>query len=422
MADFKIQFEWEDSPRARAPELDATWARLEINIGSESATKVEANRSQSVRRGIYVPLYPVAEWMIANWWSLWDEWRRDGRESGHCLLAAREGFALPDLRFWPTETTMQVTWQPLDSPSAGVSFLSGGNEVVAKPQVRQEFCRMIQSVLDRLELRKVPGSHLAEEWAAIQSAEQDPEQRAFCERAARLGCDPFAMDDQLAQQLEQVGSLLPAGLLDDFCDSIQAAEITSASQAVEDFLAKARLERPVAGRWPECAAELQKYASSIPWQEGYQQARALRLHLGLQSASLVNLQTLQEQMGSLEIRHLAPFGGIDAVSAPSLTSAPVLGLRDRPREDQTRFNICRALANSLKSEQPSLVTRGRSEYQQRNRAFAAEFLAPAELIRNRIKRTRLGDEDVEELAREFQVSDLVVRHQIQNHRLASLYA
>ena len=56
MADFKIQFEWEDSPRARAPELDATWARLEIDIGSESATKVEATRSQSVRRGIYVPV------------------------------------------------------------------------------------------------------------------------------------------------------------------------------------------------------------------------------------------------------------------------------------------------------------------------------------------------------------------------------
>ena len=422
MADFKIQFEWEDSPRARAPELDATWARLEIDIGSESATKVEATRSQSVRRGIYVPLYPVAEWMIVNWWSLWHEWRKDGRECGHHLLTAREGFALPDVRFWPTETTMEVTWQPLDSPSAGVSFLSGGNEVVPKPVVRQEFCRLIQSVLERLESRKVPDSYLAEEWAAIQSAEQDPEQRAFCERAARLGCDPFAMDDQLAHRLEQVGSLLPDGLLDDFCDSIQTAEFTSASQAVEDFLAKARSESPAAGRWSECAAQLQKHASSIPWKEGYQQARALRLHLGLQSTSLVNLQTLQEQMGSLEIRHLAPFGGIDAVSAPSLTSAPVLGLRDRPREDQTRFNICRALANSLKSEQPSLVTRGRSEYQQRNRAFAAEFLAPAELIRNRIKRTRLGDEDVEELAREFQVSDLIVRHQIQNHHLARLDA
>ena len=205
--------------------------------------------------------------MIVNWWSLWHEWRKDGRECGHHLLTAREGFALPDVRFWPTETTMEVTWQPLDSPSAGVSFLSGGNEVVPKPVVRQEFCRLIQSVLERLESRKVPDSYLAEEWAAIQSAEQDPEQRAFCERAARLGCDPFAMDDQLAHRLEQVGSLLPDGLLDDFCDSIQTAEFTSASQAVEDFLAKARSESPAAGRWSECAAQLQKHASSIPWKE-----------------------------------------------------------------------------------------------------------------------------------------------------------
>jgi hypothetical protein len=82
MLDFRFQFEWEDSPRVRAPELDATWARLEIYARDEPITKVEAKRAQSVRTGIYVPLYPIAEWIVANWWFLWDEWRADGATPG----------------------------------------------------------------------------------------------------------------------------------------------------------------------------------------------------------------------------------------------------------------------------------------------------------------------------------------------------
>jgi hypothetical protein len=63
-----------------------------------------------VRFGIYVPLFPVAEWMVSNWFFLWDEWRSDAPRDRHNLLTAREGFALPDLTFRPTESHMELTW------------------------------------------------------------------------------------------------------------------------------------------------------------------------------------------------------------------------------------------------------------------------------------------------------------------------
>src|ERR1039458_3812421 len=106
MSEFQLRFEWEESPRVRAPELDATWARMEIYAHGDAVTRVESRRSQSVRTGIYVPLFPIAEWMVANWWFLWEEWRGDAGGPRHCLLAAREGFVLPDIRFLPTETKM----------------------------------------------------------------------------------------------------------------------------------------------------------------------------------------------------------------------------------------------------------------------------------------------------------------------------
>ena len=116
MTEFAIRFEWEESPRVRAPELSATWARLEVHVDDKVITRVDAERSGSVRTGIYVPLFPIAEWMVSNWFFLWDEWRLDAPPARHRLLSAREGFALPDLTFHPTESHMELAWRRLRAP------------------------------------------------------------------------------------------------------------------------------------------------------------------------------------------------------------------------------------------------------------------------------------------------------------------
>jgi hypothetical protein len=143
--------------------------------------------------------------------------------------------------------------------------------------------------------------------------------------------------------------------------------------------------------------------------------------LGLTGALTTDLNAfLTRSLGSFDIREVAVSSRIDAISAPTQTGAPLFGYRPHLREENKRFILCRALSDHLASGQPSLVTRGATEHQQRNRAFAAEFLAPADSIRERIDRDRVGEEDIEELAQDFQVSDLVIRHQIQNHHLARL--
>jgi len=428
MLDFRFQFEWEDSPHARTPELDATWARLEIHAGEEPITKVEAKRAQSVRTGIYVPLYPIAEWMVTNWWFLWDEWRADGRKGRHSLLAAREGFVLPDLSFLPTETQMELVWRPAAtaqsvSNSAGVLFLSSGSGIAPKVLVREEFRRLVEAVIERLNVRRVQGSYLLQEWRAIQDAERDPEQKAFCERAARLGCDPFDVEDSVATQIEHIGVVLPEPVVEDFCDAIPLAQMVSGAEAVRNFLDSAAAAASQQGRWLEFRNRLGWQGTGIPWRDGYNEARALRSSLGLTGPIASDLDSLLiRELGSFEIRDFALPSCIDAISAPTQSGAPVVGYRSHLREENKRFILCRALSDHLASGQPSLVTRSGTEHQQRNRAFAAEFLAPAESIKERIGGERVGEEDIEELAQEFQVSDLVIRHQIQNHNLAWLGA
>ncbi len=148
---------------------------------------------------------------------------------------------------------------------------------------------------------------------------------------------------------------------------------------------------------------------------------ALRSYLGLNGPIAAGLDSfLSGALGSFEVKGFAAPSRIDAVSAPAQTHAPVFGFPPGLREAQRRFSLCRALCDHLVSGQPSLVTRSRTEHQQRSRAFAAEFLAPADSIRERIGGDRVVEEDIEELARVFEVSDLVIRHQIQNHNLAWL--
>lgn len=70
MNQLTFDFEWKDPGGARGPELSATWARLEIRVGDVPVTRVDDLRARSVRNAIYGPLYPVAEWIVSNWWSL----------------------------------------------------------------------------------------------------------------------------------------------------------------------------------------------------------------------------------------------------------------------------------------------------------------------------------------------------------------
>jgi len=71
-------------------------------------------------------------------------------------------------------------------------------------------------------------------------------------------------------------------------------------------------------------------------------------------------------------------------------------------------------------EGPLLLSSVPTRLQQQSRAFAAELLAPAELIRPRLVGDEVSQEQVGDLAAEFDVSPYVIEHQIQNHRLALL--
>src|ERR1700691_3693507 len=153
MSSFRILFDWEDPAGVRGPELAATWARLEILVDGTPLTELEDLRTKAIRSGVYVPLYPLAEWLAANWWHLWYEDRAHQEPPAfarHSFLAAREGFALPDIRIWPTESRILIECWPYEHVHAGVRFLNRLDLSLDMEGVRDETIRLIEAVLDKL--------------------------------------------------------------------------------------------------------------------------------------------------------------------------------------------------------------------------------------------------------------------------------
>jgi len=222
--------------------------------------------------------------------------------------------------------------------------------------------------------------------------------------------------------LEELDKLLPPEVIDDCCDAVTLHEIPSGVKAIADFLAHVNAE-PKGGRDHVYSPESLKVSDSLaPWQYGYRQARQLRSEFGIGGPIGDDLDpVLRETLGSFEVHAFEAPDGIDTIVAPNRARVPWFGIPNRVIRPQSwRFVLCRALSDYLAMSGPSLVTRAQTEHQQRNRAFAAEFLAPAESSRERLAADRVSDEELEDLAQHFGVSGFVIRHQIENHRLARI--
>ncbi len=66
----QLLVDWEPAEGITAPELAATWCRLEVRVAGRVVSAVEDERTSSMRRAIFTSAYPLAEWIAENWWLL----------------------------------------------------------------------------------------------------------------------------------------------------------------------------------------------------------------------------------------------------------------------------------------------------------------------------------------------------------------
>jgi len=262
---------------------------------------------------------------------------------------------------------------------------------------------------------------LQEEWKAILEAAS--EEQKFCEASASLGLDPYSLNEESARTIVQVGETLPKSLVREF---FCAADFASLNEQLRGLLEALEMSRSNPANLEPLKAlrEVTQTGLKIagaPWEQGYQAARQLRQQLNLNGTVLrlfddvsqalrIDADDLREAINR-QIDHSNTF---DAVVDVNDEGSPGFVITHK-RDDALKFSFCRGLFEFLFTNRPEplLVTKTRSERQKRNRAFATEFLLPADALRERINTEYVGEEVVDDLAAEFGVSTYVVEHQLQ---------
>ncbi len=428
LSHFKIDTSWDDPGGVRSPELAATWAKVCIFAGHTVFTRVLDARANTVREDVYFPLYPLAEWIACNWFFLFYEAqnpRKQNRdaEARHNIRSGREGFAFPNLAIWPEGETTRIESTRCSAEKESVEYLVEDHAEVDAKDVRRELSNLVDLVCERLASQNISGTLLQDEWNAIQNMNR--EELAFCAACAKLGQDPFNIDDDTAENIVHAGGCICEDLQDDFFDAADLDDLFKQLNSLrryldciandsEDISALKRL------RGTPLVADLK----AMPWEQGYEAARRLRETLSLNGDRLASENALKnafnlqpsEWRSCLLIRK-TPKDFFDSLVALNQTKSPVFVVSDK-RSEARRFAFCRALFEYLTSEGPALTNASYSCRQKRNRAFAAEFLAPAAAIKEQISTDFAEEETIAALAGCFGVSEFVIQHQIRNHQIA----
>lgn len=435
----EFESEWLDGTGIAGPELAATFASLRIRVNGTAVTRLLDHRAKAFGERIQVPLYPLAESLATNWWFFAsgpglgdaDDENSPGR---HSLIGPRDGFIYPRITAVPSGRAVRLVWKaspPGDRDAAGrIEFTGEGETLVEAGDFRRACSDLIDCVLTRLSSLEVEDTLLHREWAAIRDA--DEEEVEYCRTAAALGWDPYDLDDARREVMETLDALgiirreaVPA-MVSDSPESV-IASCAAVTRAFVTAREGAGAFRDLDSIRREMEPADESDAHSAPWRSGYGLARRLRRSLGLDGALLGTTDALAralrqgpETLGAVPSADFGADRLFDGVVSADGGGEASFALRPSIEENR-RFALCRALAEALDApDADAVLTKAPTERQQRNRAFAAEFLAPSKALLERVSSSVLHEDDLADLAASFGVSVFVIGHQVQNHGIARI--
>ncbi len=415
----RLEIDWLGTSSAvRSAELRATWARLTISVGDDVVTLVEDLSNMSVRRSIYVSLYPLAEWIATNWWLLRFDghgFRRFDAERRHTTLGAGDGFLWPDLRIVPEGEFTELSWWPDRSPRVGADcrYLGQGTAVVPSAHAARELAGLVTAVIERLDEAGLHETPLHKEWRA--AIDLDEEEAEFAEAAARLGLDPFSDGIDFAELIESAFTSLEPGIRTDFLDAVSPDGIEDSL----DWVSRGLLNIPAG----EDGLDLGRIRSQFevpavldakpPWEWGWESARQVRGVMGESPSGPIRRLPI-----GLVVDEMARRQGIVGIGRGSDYGLGVIMSRSM-NEASGRFHRARAVWHALTHDPgtPFLLTSSSATSQRIGRAFAAELLVPA----SGLEEFLAGDftaEAIDEAANHFRAPLDVVQHQVENQLVA----
>ena len=315
-----LSFEFDpiDQPAATDPLERQTWCALGIRVGPRAVSTLWDKSLQSERTRLYVPAFPIAEWLVRNWWPLLNELpcsetvpisaanARQFKWLGrHCLRSADSALLLPALYLFHDGQSLRAEWHPDPPgtmPNMPGEFVSEGEDGLDSHATQESFAQFIRAVLDRVNhLEDERVSELRVQWQAIQGA--DTEEQQFCMLAGKMGVDPYdrsEMTDELTRFLEETIDIPESALVSDLTELARP----DSAEAQWEWVTRLSSELHLGPSSSVSSFDIPSLGLS-PHQFGYRLARAARERAGLGALiPIASVETVAEPIvgGAFQIR------------------------------------------------------------------------------------------------------------------------
>lgn len=395
---------------------------IRAGAGAVAVTEVYDYSAKTVREHINVPLYPLARWLVVNWWRLrWEASPPSASRSAdwleaHSMVAISGDTPWPPLAFSGDGESIQLSM--LAEPSSDVATLRYTQSLnVEIPAVDFEAAvdELIDAVITRTGARHIGEQAFNELVTELRNERSNPEQAWICRQQAMAGLDP--------------GSAPPEWLVE-----VEKLRKTAGSSAGNELLATIPIVQGGLATVRECLDAIAQSnalidlralpslgveSTQLPWQRGAALAQALRQHMGIQSGRLEQ-GVLNQLIGvelPLPIRGTGNARAIEGGFRNGINGGKTSVLVGGRHLATQRFFIARLIAAALmsNSEQHLLpVTKAMTAFQKAERSFAQELLCPWLDLKAYVDEHGTDDDALVDAAEHFEVSEYVVRNTLVN--------
>lgn len=435
-----------DIARASAPHdvVDrlerSTWAAFSLYVANQCVTEHRKRNDATVFRAIQIPMFPIAEWIVQNWWSLLYEpcrgeappkensgWSIGTRQwlARHCIRAADSALVLPYFHLFSVGNQLSAVWYEDDEGGTNSQYLTYGFQLLDRSNAETALRGFVFEVLDWCAGENDDRvTSLRREWDAIRSADQD--EREFCEAAGRMGLDPYCVDEWPAYLAEFLTDTIGARIREPLVEDLLEATEPDKAPSLWEWVNNSQHLYGLSSRAPQ----LQDLPRALRGKDyGYRIAHNIRELAGIPSGSAIeDLVAFARKLDgislSLEQHNSIPSSKVSAIVGwNDQANARIAGPLPA-REDSRRFLMARGLFQALTgcTNGARLLTKAFTWDQQAGRAFAAELLAPRDALAEYADADMELDERSElqkKLANKYNVSTQLIGHQLQNHGIWS---
>ncbi len=411
-----------DCPKPETGELGGD---LYVKINDWTASLNFDSYSKTMREHIYVSAYPLSMWIAYSWWRLNYEpypfspftselpysWR-----SAHEMTAAGDGFVWPPLRFaFDGERILSfMEYRGSVSSPSFAQFIGGGGGYVSQDDFQRELGNFVEAALARLDNTGIRDTELHVLWNDVKREQGDPAQKAYRILEASLGFDP---DEGPEELIDKLADMAETAGFDAIREIASGCSVESSPATLDSLNNIFKLNGNGLTAKYNCTDFVPESISPTmdrPWDAGRQLARALRRHLVLGDSPVTN-NCLSDlfQLRNADIEsgrgQRVPLRNMSLCVPDDQSNEKLTVYFHLPSETGRRFYLSRLLGDRLINlANPcawSPATFGKTWRQKFQRAFAAEFLCPIEVLKDKLGTAGIDSDDAfQSIAQEYGLS------------------